>query len=59
MSITKIMYIGRNIGRKRGSLTNIPAVASESTQGSVSKISIDDIIAIAPAALLGNALSIA
>jgi hypothetical protein len=38
---------------------NMPAVANESTHGSINSISIEEIIAIAPAALLGNAFNIA
>jgi len=49
----------RKIGRKRGSAANDPEHISPSTQGAVNRINIDVTIAIAPAALLGNAFSIA
>ena len=59
ISITRKIKAMQNIGRKRGSLTKIPAVAKPSTQGKVNKINILAIIATAPAALLGKAFNIA
>ena len=48
-----------NEGRKRGSEVKFPKLANPSDHGRVNKINIEANIATAPAALAGNALSIA
>ena len=57
--IINIKNIVRKSGRKRGSLVNDTVFIKPSAHGNTSRINIDVIIAIAPADLLGKALSIA
>lgn len=59
MLTIKIKNEMRKTGRKRGSLVKDPKPVRLGAQGNENRISIDATMAIAPAALLGKALSIA
>jgi hypothetical protein len=57
---TKTKNAAVNPGLYRGSVIKLPQpIIAESSQGTINSISIEHNIAAAPAALLGNALSMA